>query len=264
MLEYFGLVDEQYLGRIVDAWMSDGDNSRHRFDTIKAYLPNAKTILDIASGCGTCVYYGLLNGYDMYGVEPERWKNKFNAMKAAEYRYPSEWQDRFFLGMGENLPFKDDSFDCVTTYQTLEHVQSPKRTLSEMLRVTRPSGGVHIQCPDYRSTFEAHYLLPWLPFFPRSLANVYLRIMKRPVRGLESLQYVSLPRLVKYLKRIASDRRWKIEIIDVDKKAFEDLLFQHSLPNMPGGYFAYTALKSIKNLFRLERNVNLFVRVVAK
>jgi ubiquinone/menaquinone biosynthesis C-methylase UbiE len=108
---YFGLPPRKFFDGTVEAWMDDATNAKHRFDSIEKYLPGAKRILDMASGCGSAVYFGLLNGYDMTGIDPEKWKHIFNAMKAAEFGYPLEWQARFHEGVGENLPFQDNHFD---------------------------------------------------------------------------------------------------------------------------------------------------------
>jgi len=107
----------------------------------------------MASGCGTFLFGGLLRGYDVYGVEPERWKHKFNILKAKENIYPNSWLNRFCYGKGELLPFRAGVFDIVSTYQTLEHVQDIEECIKEFNRVLRPGGALFIQCPDYTSTF---------------------------------------------------------------------------------------------------------------
>lgn len=95
----FGVSDEKYINEVARAWMNDRGNSRHRFDNLEKALPGSKKILDMASGCGTCVFYGLMNGYDIYGIDPEKWKHEFNTLKAKEYGYPEKWLDRFYTGM---------------------------------------------------------------------------------------------------------------------------------------------------------------------
>ena len=44
--QMMGIVNEQYLKYVVDAWMDDKNNSKHRFDIIKKYYPNSNKILD--------------------------------------------------------------------------------------------------------------------------------------------------------------------------------------------------------------------------
>ena len=56
----------------------------------------------------------------------------------------------------------------------LEHVRAPEQALREMIRVTRSGGGVHLRCPDYRSTYEPHYRLPLVAALSTPLARAYL------------------------------------------------------------------------------------------
>lgn len=90
---YFGQHNLRWLNYTADAWMNDKSNSRWRYELIKEFfnIDKDSKILDMASGCGTFVFYGLLNGYDVYGIEPEKWKNKFNKMKISLYNYPESW-----------------------------------------------------------------------------------------------------------------------------------------------------------------------------
>lgn len=43
-------------------------------------------------------------------------------------------------GMGESLPFRDDSFDVVASHNVLDHCQNPNRVLEETNRVLRDRG----------------------------------------------------------------------------------------------------------------------------
>jgi ubiquinone/menaquinone biosynthesis C-methylase UbiE len=261
---YFGMPPAQFFEQTVNAWMDDAHNSKHRFDTIKKYLPEARRVLDMASGCGSAVFYGLLNGYDMRGVDPEAWKHTFNAMKAAEYGYPQEWLTRFHVGVGESLPYPDDHFDCATSYQTLEHVQDVQKALTEMLRVTRAGGGLHVHCPDYSSTFEGHYRLPWLPLFPRPWATAYLRARGRPVAGLGTLNYTTRANILRTLRRIERDNpSWRLEVIDIEREGVERSLGK-ARPLTPIAFTLARGARYARQLFSSELTVNLFIRVNAK
>lgn len=262
---YFGLPPRTFLDGVVDAWMADDVNSRHRFDAIEASLPGARRILDMACGCGTAVFYGLLHGYDMVGIDPERWKHAFNAMKAAELGYPADWMPRFHVGVGERLPFPDNDFDCVTTYQTLEHVQDLPRVVAEMVRVTRPGGGIHMRCPDYRGTFEGHYRLPWLPLFPRPLAKAYLRALGKPSVGLDTLNYVTKGQLTRILEDVqAANPTWKLGVVDLERAAFRESRRSRLVPELPAEFPLAKLRRYARSLFRQEMDINLFVYVLAK
>jgi ubiquinone/menaquinone biosynthesis C-methylase UbiE len=260
---FFGdAVDLVFVDYVCRAWMNDETNSRHRYAVIERHLPKAHKILDMASGCGTFVYYGLLNGYETVGIDPEVWKKEFVKMKAKEYGYPEDWTDRFYLGVGEDLPFEDDAFDCVSSYQTLEHVQNPKKCLSEMLRVTKVGGGIHIMCPDYRSTYEGHYLLPWLPLMPKRVAEAYLRVLNRPTSGLGFIKYVTLPKIKRYVEEVVDSSGKQAVLVDLNARNFQESLQRIRIPYFHGLYRIYWCLNYFRRLFRKEIGVNLLIYVV--
>ena len=261
----YGFTNEKVIEQIVNTWMNDICSSQQRFKDINFFLPDAKKILDLASGCDTAVFYGLLNGYDVYGIDPEEWKHTVIAMKIKEYKYPPEYLSKFYKGVGEYLPFPDNSFDCVSTYQTLEHVQNPKQVISEMLRVTKALGGIHIQCPDYLGTFEGHYRIPWLPLFPKRIAKIYLQMIGRPTKGLDTIQYVTKTKNKKFIHCIEKKNpKLKLKIIDCEKTRLLGFLKKHSIPKFIGAYFLYKIIRYIVNLFREDIHVNLFILVLEK
>ncbi len=246
------------IDRVARNWLDDEHCSEERFKQMSKVLPHAQRILDMASGCGTFVYYGLLHGYEVEGIDPESWKKKLIELKAREKDYPVEWGSRFYQGVGEALPFENDTYDCVSSYQTLEHVQDVKKCLAEMIRVTRSGGCLHLRFPDYRSTFEGHYQLPWLPYFPRPLAKLYLKILGRPLAGLDTLQYVSLPRIKRLLKELDSEGKG-LEVVDYAETLYEQALKRKGLPKIP--YFIYKSFLFLKYFGRAELSVNLFVHI---
>lgn len=260
----YGVKDKGYINSVVDDWMDDLGDFRWRYAVFAEYLPGARKLLDVGAGCGTCVFYGLMNGYDAYGIDPEEDKHDFVALKAEEYGYPGDWLDHFFKGVGERLPFPDDSFDLVTTYQTLEHVQDPYRAIEQMIRVTRPGGGIFIACPDYRSFYEAHYLLPWLPLLPRPLARAYLRLLGRPTLGLDNLKYTTKPRVLKWIKKAGTELNSELFIVDINRQSFLEALRRRGLPMLRWLFPTYRGLQLLRGLFTSEISVNLFIKVVSK
>jgi SAM-dependent methyltransferase len=51
------------------------------------------------------------------------------------------------LGLGENLPFQDNSFDAVLSCAVLEHVKDPFTCAQEIVRVLKPGGRLYCQVP---------------------------------------------------------------------------------------------------------------------
>ncbi len=48
----------------------------------------------------------------------------------------------------QELPFEDDSFDVAISFETIEHVEEPRRALAELRRVLRPEGVLVVSSPN--------------------------------------------------------------------------------------------------------------------
>ncbi len=55
----------------------------------------------------------------------------------------------YFCGIGENLPFKSDSFDGVLLYNCIDHGIAPFKILEESKRVLRHGGAIHLLVDTY-------------------------------------------------------------------------------------------------------------------
>jgi len=140
-LDNFGACDKEWLDDVTDSWLNDKTNSKWRYEDINHYkstraLSKETRILDMACGFSTFVFYGLLNGLDLWGIDPQGWKLHFNRLKCDSYGYPSNWKSRFIHAVGEALPFPNVQFDFVSSYQTLEDVQNVEGCISDMMRVS--------------------------------------------------------------------------------------------------------------------------------
>lgn len=189
--KYFGFTDDVSLDQVTNNWFNDNENYDGRWKAINDRVHSVGKILDMAAGCGTFVLNGLQNGYDVYGVEPEEWKREYFKKKIFASNYPSQWSDRIIDGVGESLPFENESFDLITSYQTLEHVQDINGCLHEMLRVLKCGGVLYIKAPDYDCFYEPHYRIPFLPKMNKTLATRYLKIIGRPTLGLGTLKWTT-------------------------------------------------------------------------
>ncbi len=198
-LDFVSHPDPSQCERVARNWFNDGGDYDGRWPVIDRLAPAARRVLDMAAGCGTFLLHGLRRGRDAWGVEPEGWKRRYFAMKVAASGYDPRFGGRLLPGVGEALPFADSSFDLVTSYQTLEHVADVERCLHELLRVVRPGGVLYLRAPDYGGFFEPHYGVPMLPRMNRRLAAVYLRLLGRPLAGLQRLQWTTEKEVVRVL-----------------------------------------------------------------
>jgi SAM-dependent methyltransferase len=65
----------------------------------------------------------------------------------------------FQIGRGESLPFSDERFDAVLSFDVLEHVQDVARTLAECHRVLKRGGKLCVVFPGYWHPREHHLSL---------------------------------------------------------------------------------------------------------
>jgi len=197
---YFGRQDPVWLERITQNWFDEDSGSDGRWAVIKSRLPRVGRVLDMAAGCGTFLLSGLKQELDVWGVEPEPWKRQYFTMKLAASQFPAAFGQRLIASVGELLPFRDESFDLVTSYQTLEHVRDVTTCLREMVRVLKRGGVLYLRAPDYGSFFEPHYMLPFLPRMNKRLAAAYLGLLGRPLLGLQTLQWITEKEVIRDLR----------------------------------------------------------------
>ena len=121
-----------------------------------------KDVLDLGCGYGgRSVRYAELSARSVIGIEPmERHCAEARAFAAARGLTAT-----FLTGSGEALPLSADSVDCVLSYDVLEHVCDPGKTLQECLRVLRPGGSLYAVFPPFHHPTGAHFE-SWLSRMP--------------------------------------------------------------------------------------------------
>lgn len=115
----------------------------HQSDYVRAQkLVIGKIVLDLGcnSGYGTNLLSqtcGRVTGVD---VSPE-------AISTAKSKYQSNNMS-FQLIDGITLPFESDSFDVITSFQVLEHIENYDNYFSEICRVLKPDGVLLLTTPN--------------------------------------------------------------------------------------------------------------------
>jgi ubiquinone/menaquinone biosynthesis C-methylase UbiE len=64
----------------------------------------------------------------------------------------------------------------VTATSVLEHVDNPERAVKEMVRVLKPEGYILLTIPSPSFPREAHYKVFYIPYLPKKLGKIYLRL----------------------------------------------------------------------------------------
>jgi SAM-dependent methyltransferase len=178
------------------------DREPEILNRIAAYwkLPANPLVLDVGSGVGNFVVNCRGNGIRAFGVEPDRigHTTALTSIQIAKRRVDFSV---FASSVGEQLPFRDATFDLVTLNQVIEHVQNQSAVLAEALRVVKPGGAVYVACPNYLRFYEPHYKVAFLPLMPKWLAALHLRLRGRDPVLLEQLHYTTNWRVRRLLRR---------------------------------------------------------------
>jgi len=105
-------------------------------------------VLEIGCGHGTLVHRLSAKGLDVIGVETST--TRIAEGRALYGALPIEQVS------GTALPFADEQFDLVLSFDVLEHIPDTDRHLSEVRRVLKPGGWYLLQTPNKwtNSVFE--------------------------------------------------------------------------------------------------------------
>lgn len=146
-----------------------------RFETYLARLvPFASlagcSVLDMGAGTGglllACQQHGASR---LVGIEVDRELHKLAQLRLADTGID------YLLTDGDTVPLPDASFDVIFSTHVIEHVVSPSRYLSEVVRLLKPDGVVLLSCPNRIWPQEPHAQLPFLPYLPMSIAKAVCR-----------------------------------------------------------------------------------------
>jgi SAM-dependent methyltransferase len=124
-----------------------------------------KDVLDLGCGHGGRTAYYLLNGNPRSIIGIEISHERVGVAKTSAHLITQDGRISFAVGFGEALPFADDSFDSIISYDVFEHVQDLPRVLAECCRVLRPGGHLYALFPPYYGP-RTHHLdfVTTLPF----------------------------------------------------------------------------------------------------
>jgi len=110
------------------------------------------------------------------------------------------------INVGEKFPFKNDSFDVVVSWATLEHVGERKKQkffLNELFRVGKK---VFITTPDKACFYEPHLGLPFIHWLPDKYFRLTCRLLGKKfwadINNLNPLTKADLKRIVPKEKNV--------------------------------------------------------------
>jgi len=116
------------------------------------------SVLDVGCGNGYLLLSLKQEGCKVYGIEANP-----KSVKTCK-----ELGLEVFCGTVEDAKFPNGFFDAIVMSQVLEHLPSPRESLKEVYRISKPNGKVFIYCPNaesYLSKFFGKFWHGWhIPF----------------------------------------------------------------------------------------------------
>jgi ubiquinone/menaquinone biosynthesis C-methylase UbiE len=199
-------------------------------------------LLEVGAGLGLTVATARLRfGAEAYGLEPggEEFSGTY---EIGQQLLEGCRLDPTFLvsGVGEHIPFPDQSFDAVISSNVLEHVTDPAAVMRECFRVLRPGGICHMVIPNFGSWWEGHYGLLWLPHSPHWLGRLRVRLAGRDPAYVDTLQLITPGKMTRWIAPF-SDR--------IQIKGWGQALFEERVQSL--NFEEYSTLGLAKDLLRV-------------
>ncbi len=201
-------------------------------------LAPQSTILDFGCGVGNTVLELRRDGYDAYGCDI-LFPSNVNADLVRTNHL------RIIAKRPYRIPFGDNFFDFVSSWQVLEHVRNYETVFSEFYRILKPGGvGLHIFPPRY-ALIEPHTYIPfggvmqnewWLAMW------AFLGVRNSYQKNLRAKEVVE--RNSRYLQ-LHTNYLTKSEIVDYVMPFFKNykfcelLAFKHSSKSFFYSYLKY-------------------------
>jgi len=108
---------------------------------INKYAEKGK-ILDIGTAGGSFLHVAEEEGWEVHGIEPNRWMGEWGKKHYGIDIKPGTIFDH---------KYPDNYFDAVSLWDVLEHVPDPKKTLNECNRILKEGGVLIVNYPDIGS-----------------------------------------------------------------------------------------------------------------
>jgi len=126
-----------------------------------------RSILDVGTSAGNFMEIAIRHGWRAKGIEPFPDDVELCVSKNLDV----------VLGVAEQLPFPDNSFDVVHTSHVFEHLDDPLKAAKEAWRVLKPGGLLFVEVPNQLDNFGFH-------------RDIWFRTVQQRKRGVSSIHHL--------------------------------------------------------------------------
>lgn len=152
----------------------------HRYAFAAAHVVNLR-VLDLASGEGYGTAILAENAREVIGLDLNE-----RVIEAASEKYVLD-NASFQVGDMIDMPFEDESFDCIVCFEAVEHIEKQRESLKEIRRVLKQDGLLIMSSPNRERSememdnpFHVHEMdrEEFLAFLKEEFSNVQLMAQK--------------------------------------------------------------------------------------
>ena len=108
---------------------------------IFSYTKKKGNLLDIGAGTGDFISYAKNKNWKVVGIEPSQKAKELAQKKGVPF-------------VEDSQELSDNSFDVITMWHVLEHVENIDKQLSELKRISKPGGIIVIAVPNFKSNAQ--------------------------------------------------------------------------------------------------------------
>ncbi|MEM7530718.1 MAG: methyltransferase domain-containing protein [Chloroflexota bacterium] len=127
-----------------------------------------KLVLELGCGSGYGLEYLFADVEAIIGFDMG-----WDALLEAQTLAPST-KDTLVQGLAHHLPFADNTFDVILSFQVIEHVDNVSAYLKELYRVLKPNGVFCVSTPN-KSLRLLPFQKPWNPYHAQEFTAYYLQ-----------------------------------------------------------------------------------------
>ncbi|MEE9379544.1 MAG: class I SAM-dependent methyltransferase [Candidatus Lokiarchaeia archaeon] len=147
-------------------------------------MMEGKRVLDLGCSIGgdTISMGENWNVKEFYGIDA----NQESILVANHFisKHLTNVKFQFIHCYAEKIPFENDFFDAIVSKNTIEHVRSVKKTLSECKRILKKDGNAFLVFPSFKFPFGGAHInsvtrMPFLEWFfsPNTVNEAYQEIV---------------------------------------------------------------------------------------
>lgn len=118
---------------------------------IASYVNKKGNLLDIGAGTGDFLAYAKSQKWQVVGIEPNLQAKELARKKGVPF-------------VEDTTELSNNSFDVITLWHVLEHIEDLEKQLLELRRIAKPNGLIIIAVPNFKSYDAAYYKEFWAAY----------------------------------------------------------------------------------------------------